>query len=78
MYSDLCPVNYIFTENKRYYHGIICTNKFTYDKCDGLSNDKEIIYLPNTFEVNSKIKYIPKNILVDNIKYMHYVEKTIA
>jgi len=71
MHSDLCPVNYMFVDNKQHYHGIVCTNKMTYDKCNKLFVDKEIIYLPNTFKLKSMLSYTPeKN--KDTI-YLHFV-----
>lgn len=50
MHSDLCPVNVVFTENERYYHGIVCTNICSYDKCRRLYPMKDIIYIPNTYK----------------------------
>ncbi len=55
IHSDLCPVNKFFDDYKEYFTGIICTNKFVYQKFSKIYDNHEMICLFNECHKFSKI-----------------------
>lgn len=55
-HSDLCPINKYFLDYINYFSGVICTNKYLFEKIKRLFKLTNIIYLPNFICCDSIIK----------------------